>query len=140
MSNQINSSEFKEHMKHVAHCINQIKRFEAMYPDKFDSNERPLQFGFNRGRLTVLDRSNKHVGLLAVHTTESIIKVINRGFDPSNIDSMITFGFAMGYLQEELHQSHEIWWKSVVQLCIEGKWSEVMEYVQKLVREQCIKD
>ena len=121
---------------HIIHCLEQLVRFSLMFKtNTVDSPERRAQFGYNLGRLIVLCRkSGLTTPLISQHDTYTVSIAKMMIDDERDVNSatyhfekeMINFGFAIGFMQEWLEHSHEIWWKPISQLCAEKSWHTVV--------------
>ena len=132
----------------IEHCWQQLIRFAEMFAKKkVDSKERTLQFGYNLGRLVVL-LMRKGPGiifepypLLSGYDMSMAIFVINKGLPtlilPPNTQiferAVIDFGFAIGFVQEELEQNHSEWWVPISPLASKEKWDKVVEFIQEKI-------
>lgn len=132
---------------HIKHCLDQLVRFSLMFKtNTIDSAERPMQFGYNVGRLVVLckkiNQVHKNITPFDNYTIGMAKSVINNNlFDSDNNENqMINYGFAIGFLQETLEQSHEVWWKPIAPLCAQSKWTDVAEMTSNVLSQQNIPD
>lgn len=114
----------------IIHCLHQMERFshqlaENMIDSKIKRIERIMQFGFNFGRFMVLGKEN-----VLKNEHDRQLKIILLGFpqiDPLVEVHIYSYGYALGYLQEYFHESHEKWWKPIPLLIEQEKWTEISE-------------
>lgn len=133
-------------MDQINHCFQQLIRFSKVLAiNNVDSNEKILQFGYNLGRLIVLLLKkglvfSPHIPLSG-YSMEMAISILGMDFLVGNEiteGKIADYGFAIGFIQEELGQSHYEWWKPISPLAANNEWGEVMAKIQQKLRSQKI--
>ncbi|XWV25594.1 putative ORFan [Tupanvirus deep ocean] len=129
--------------EHIVHCMDQLYRFGTMFKtNTVDNKARTMQFGYNLGRLVVLLKKINQIhslnALLQYYDINMAKAVIYMGLDEHYMfeNKQIDFGFAIGFIQESLCQSHEIWWKPIVPFAEQEKWDEVVKVTRDTLSKE----
>lgn len=135
-------------MEHIQHCLEQLERFSRMFKNGNVDNkwERITQFGYNLGRLVVFLKKHNFAYELNPMLSEYSISmakfVIKRGIIKNEYIeyNIIDFGFAIGFIQEILKQSHNTWWKPIAPYCANENWSKVETITKELLDKEFTSD
>lgn len=125
------------------YCYKQMIRFSEMLMNNAADcrNERVIQFGYQAGRLDAMNQKENKTFTL-IHKI-SAINIIKHGL--SNIqrtdEQLISYGYAIGYLQDITKQSHEKWWKPITIHIQKNEWNIVDEICLNNVKDcDCVID
>lgn len=126
-------------MGQIMHCLSQIQRFtKVMHTGQMDAFDRPLQLGFNYGRLAVMLQPT-------VPTFASIFPTCDMTFweirqylitppDLNHPVHQIIYGCCLGIVQEALGESYQKWWRPLAEHYRLNGWHGVQTYVTPLAK------
>ncbi len=119
----------------ITYCVNQLQRFSHLLatnqfkPDAV--NERVMQFGYQYGRLVAMSDLRNKEGIFNTSFINKCVAhhLIMTGLDSDSINDMtlISYGFAIGYMQDSLKESHTEWWQPIASLIGKADWDNINE-------------
>lgn len=127
--------EVRKIMNETNYCYKQLIGIAIMLKGKIgNAKVLGLQFGYNLGRLvTLLLKQNliyRPYPLLSGYTRGMAKAIIQQGLPNTDERLLVDFGFAIGFMQEELNQSSNDWWIPISEFPAKEKWNDLVNTVQ----------
>lgn len=139
-------TSIREIFAQTNHCYENVIAFSWDFSNGKKSLAKYLEFGYYLGRLVTLLLKQGFVFRLypgLTGYTRGMAKgVIERGLSDIGApdQKIIDYGFAIGFMQEELDQRTIDWWDPIATLAINRKWSQVSSITRRKMSSENLLD